>query len=125
MLKAIVMFAEAVPNGTENLPRSGGIFQNISGIQDMMLIVGVGLALALCLFLVVYLTREKRAREKGMVRSSRVLYGGGSKSGERSARGKIRKKRRSHPDNLPRNPTLGETGGLPPLRPEKPSEPVA
>ncbi len=34
-----------------------------------------------------------------------------------------RKKRPGHPDNRPRNPTLAETGGLPPVRPEESEEP--
>lgn len=120
MLSFIALLADALPNAAETLPRGGGLFQKDSGTKEVMLIVGIALALALLLFLIVYLTREKRARQKGMVRSSRVLY--------RDSRGssrKVRRKRRSHPDNLPRNPTLGETGGLPPLRPEEPSEPVA
>lgn len=35
---------------------------------------------------------------------------------------RVRKRRRRHPDHYPRNPTLGETGGLPPLKPEPPPE---
>jgi hypothetical protein len=31
---------------------------------------------------------------------------------------KRRKRKPEHPDNWGRNPTLGETGGLPPVRPE-------
>ena len=34
-----------------------------------------------------------------------------------------RHRRRSHHRHLPRNPTLAETGGLPPIRPEDPPEP--
>lgn len=122
MLSSIAMLADALPTAAESLPSSGGLFQKNTGAKEVMLIVGVGLTLALFLFLLVYITREKRARQKGLVRSSRVLY---RESRGSSGRGKVRKKRRSHPDNLPRNPTLGETGGLPPLRPEEPSEPVA
>jgi hypothetical protein len=35
-----------------------------------------------------------------------------------------RRRRHSHRRRRPRNPTLAETGGLPPLRPEDPSEPA-
>jgi type VI protein secretion system component VasK len=38
-------------------------------------------------------------------------------------REKRRHRRRSHHRYLPRNPTLAETGGLPPIRPEDPPEP--
>jgi hypothetical protein len=119
MLKSIAFLAELSLRPEDNLPKTGGIFQKGS-MGDILLIVGVGLALATVLFLVVYLSRGKRARRKGMVRSSRVLYNEGKPSG--SSNGKVRKRRRSHPDNLPRNPTLGETGGLPPLRPDNSSE---
>ena len=35
---------------------------------------------------------------------------------------KRRRRRRSHHRHRPRNPTLAETGGLPPIRPEDPPE---
>jgi hypothetical protein len=38
---------------------------------------------------------------------------------------KRRRKRRSGHQHRPRNPTLAETGGLPPIRPEGPTEPQA
>lgn len=40
-----------------------------------------------------------------------------------SGRRRRRKRRENHPENLGRNPTLSETGGLPPLRPEEPPSP--
>jgi hypothetical protein len=119
----LALAAELTPG--EQLPQQPGIFHSNTGGHDVFLILGVGSLLALVLFFAVYLTRGKRARRAGVVRSSRVLYRQEPGSGESSSgRMKIRKKRKSHPDNLPRNPTLGETGGLPPLRPENPSEPV-
>jgi FtsZ-interacting cell division protein ZipA len=36
---------------------------------------------------------------------------------------KRRRRRRSHHRHRPLNPTLAETGGLPPIRPEEPPEP--
>jgi hypothetical protein len=123
MLKSIAILGEVAVRPEDNLPKTGGLFQNGFG-GDWLLIVGIGAALALLLFLIVYLSRDKRARRKGLVRSSRVLYNESRKSSGRS-NGKVRKRRQSHPDNLPRNPTLGETGGLPPLRPESPSEPLS
>lgn len=45
--------------------------------------------------------------------------GGESEGSQKRVRVR-RRRRRENPDNFPRNPTLGETGGLPPLRPEEP-----
>jgi hypothetical protein len=121
-----ILAVAAEPQGAEQLPQHPGIFHGDGGSHDVFLIIGLGLLIALVLFFVVYQTRGKRARRNGVVRSSRVLYKQEPSSREASSgRVKIRKRRKSHPDNLPRNPTLGETGGLPPLRPENPSEPVA
>jgi hypothetical protein len=39
----------------------------------------------------------------------------------RDERPRVRRRRRDHPENLRRNPTLQETGGLPPLRPDEPA----
>ena len=41
-------------------------------------------------------------------------------SGER----RYRRKRRRRREHRPRNPTLAETGGLPPMRTERPSDPL-
>ena len=92
--------------------------------DDTLAIVGVGLALAFILFLFVFLTRRKR-RRSSTVPSSRVLISSHGRSSSGSGRVRVKKKRRRHPDNLPRNPTLGETGGLPPVRTEEPSEPAS
>jgi hypothetical protein len=40
-----------------------------------------------------------------------------------SGRRRRRKRRADHPSNWGRNPTLSETGGLPPPRPEEPESP--
>ena len=45
---------------------------------------------------------------------------GSGVSGDR----RYRRKRRRRRDHRPRNPTLAETGGLPPLRPEQPPDPL-
>jgi len=121
----LALAGEDIAAGDQLPQHSGGFHVNAAG-HDAILIIGLGLVLAVVLFYIVYATRGKRARRNGVVRSSRVLYRPESSDKESaSGRVKIRKKRKSHPDNLPRNPTLGETGGLPPLRPEKPSQPVA
>ena len=89
---------------------------------DAFVVLGVLVVLAALLFFWALYVR-KRPREKfgAPAISSREHTGNGDFSGRRRMRVR-RKRRRHHPDNFPRNPTLGETGGLPPLRPEE--EPV-
>jgi hypothetical protein len=95
-----------------------------SQMRDVLLVVGAALIMALVLFLWAFLTRKNRQRHSATSRGTRLIYrsekGAVSSDGRRR---RVRKKRREHPDNLPRNPTLAEAGGLPPLRPEDPSPP--
>jgi hypothetical protein len=44
------------------------------------------------------------------------------KTGDSSGSGRRRRRRRRR-EHRPRNPTLAETGGLPPMRPNEPSDP--
>src|SRR3954447_923046 len=87
-------------------------------IRDFVLLLGVIFLLATILFLWVYANFRQRRDRVGT--TSRAVY-----RSERSEGGKGRRKRRrvDNPESLPRNPTLQETGGLPPLR-EEPLEPT-
>jgi hypothetical protein len=70
------------------------------------------------LFFWAYWTRRDPRRKAAD--GARVLY----RSEDRAnGKVKVRKRRRRHPENLPRNPTLAEAGGLPPAR-EEPVEPA-
>lgn len=123
MLSRWLSLAAAVPSNNDP-----GIEPNVlskgSGmaLQDMTLLVGVVVVLGLLLFLWVYLTR-KNSRHRHAESGARVLYEAEHDT-EHSGRRRIKRKRRSHPDNLPRNPTLAEAGGLPPVRPDDPPEPA-
>jgi hypothetical protein len=92
-------------------------------LRDLVIIIGVALVLTLALFTVVYFTRRKgRTHTDG---GARVIYRADKKSLEEAANsGKHRRKRRRKEEFAQRNPTLGETGGLPPLRTEEPLEPA-
>ena len=91
------------------------------GLREILLIVGVAVVLGLLLFLWAYLTHKRRSHRHSSDQLSRPIYRADKMTPEQSAkRMKLKKRRRSHPDNLPRNPTLGETGGLPPIRPDEP-----
>ena len=113
MLTSLLLFAQA------SVPPLGPKTGQGSPLRlgDTLTIVGVGLGLAVILFLIVFLTRKKR-EGNSHVPSSRVLVSSSRRPHDGSGRVRVKKKRRRHPDNLPRNPTLGETGGLPPVRSE-------
>ena len=100
-------------------------------VRDVVLIVGIGAVLALALFLFAYVTRRKR---QGLTQSgSRVIYRAEKRTrrlenpeeGDYAGKRKLRKKRRRSEEFDHRNPTLGETGGLPPLRVDEPVEPAS
>jgi hypothetical protein len=122
MLRFPILLAEASPldSLTPEPPSRASSFT----LQDGLLVIGIVLGLAVILFLWAYFTRKKSHRH--LETSANVIYRDEKESAEPSSRRiKIRKRRRVHPDNLPRNPTLGETGGLPPARSEEPREPAS
>ena len=114
------LLAAAPPDLTDIVvphAQSGRIFG--LALKDALLVMGVLVVLALILFGWVYFTRRdpRRNAEAG----DRVLYRADQRDIERSGRRmKRRKKRAGHPETLPRNPTLAEAGGLPPIRQEPP-----
>ena len=94
------------------------------GIRDILLLLGVVAILCSVLFVFAYVRR--RNRNGHLSRTGRAVGRNDHYSEARDdERGGVRKRRRRHPDNLPRNPTLGETGGLPPVRPDdEPAQPA-
>lgn len=92
-------------------------------VRDLALLAGMGLILASALFLFAYLTRRNRRATIGLA-NSRAIYRAEEPDDSDKRRYRKKRRRRSHPEFLPRNPTLQETGGLPPLRPEEPAEPT-
>jgi len=89
-----------------------------------MLIMGViFLLLILLLFWARYLRKRSRHHSNPRV-SYRVIegVGAGSEAGSHHHHRRHRRHRRNH---RPRNPTLSETGGLPPPRPEDQPPPSA
>ena len=93
-------------------------------LREILLLLGVVTIIALSLCVFAYLTRRKR--RKRISRSGPEMWGADrhTQNERRAGRVRIRKKRRKHPDFRPRNPTLGETGGLPPVRPDEPAQPA-
>jgi hypothetical protein len=120
MLKATLLIAAIVdPLDLAHAQQQPSRFLGMA-VKDIMLVGGIVLALALVLFLWAYWTRRDPRRNAAA--GARVLY-----RSEKRAEGKVkvRRKRSRHPENLPRNPTLAEAGGLPPIRgKEEPAEPA-
>jgi hypothetical protein len=121
-LHPLLAAAATEPNPSDALKNTGSP-NFLREHNEMFIILGVVLVLGILLFLVVYIARGGKSRRSSS--RTRVLYQEKQKSEEDARRYRKRKRRANHPDNLPRNPTLGETGGLPPLRPEEPSEPLS
>jgi hypothetical protein len=91
---------------------------------DVSVILAVVLALSAILFFWAFFLRKRPKTTRGSLVIERADKSGHSKEAYgTSGRRKRRKRRPDHPDNWGRNPTLGETGGLPPLRPDEPEAP--
>jgi len=105
---------------------AGSLFGH--GSREILLVIGVGIVLGLVLFLWVYFSHKRKRHHNTSHGLSKAIYRAEKKTPAEMAapsRGKVRRRRKRHEDNLPRNPTLGETGGLPPIRPDDPPpEPV-
>jgi len=121
MLRAIVMLAVVDPFENGMPPEKPSVIFGLT-LQDLLLILGAAAVLAVILFLSVYLTRKGR-RGQSLARSPKAIYAPEpTSSSHSSGRSRFRKKRRrNHAEQLPRNPTLGETGGLPPVREDPPA----
>jgi len=118
MLKSFLLLAqfdspelEALKNAKKTSPKLFG--------TDITLLLGIVLILAAVLFFWAFFVRKRPKHMRGTIvlerseKHSREAYGS-------SGRRKRRKRRPDHPDNWGRNPTLGETGGLPPERADVP-----
>jgi len=81
-------------------------------------IIGAGVLVTLALLVWAAFVRGARKKRR---RSGRP-YNWEIDPGHRSKR-RHRRHRREAPAELPRNPTLAETGGLPPIRPQPPDPP--
>ena len=109
-------------NPTAPVGRTTGLL-----LKDVMVIVATGLILAVVLILWArhYVRRRKRSRRNphhdraadSSLTPSVPLAG----EGEEPQHRRRRRKRRRRRDHRSRNPTLAETGGLPPAKPEGPS----
>jgi hypothetical protein len=94
-------------------------------LRDVLIVMGAAAILGLTLFLYIYITR--RDRRTNSQTGARAIYRAEKRkrSDDDSSKRKFRKRRRHREEFTTRNPTLGETGGLPPLRTDEPVEPAS
>ena len=83
---------------------------------ERWILLGALATVALLLFVWAYFVRKPKPTEP----RARLLVEKAARSERDDAQRRRRRRRPDHPDNLPRNPTLSETGGLPPLRDDPP-----
>jgi len=104
-------------------PRGQGFFNN----SDSLIVLALVILLAAVLFLWAYFVRKRPRSELSShalvpSRRSHRSHHESSRRSHGDGPGVRVRRRRRRSDDLPRNPTLGETGGLPPLRPEDPED---
>ena len=122
MLRNCLLLAQIDPKELEAIkdaakPPSPKLFGT-----DITVVLAVVLGLAALLFFWAFFIRKRPKQVRGALVLERVDKRARDAYGS-SGRRKRRKRRADHPDNWGRNPTLGETGGLPPARPEEPEAP--
>lgn len=114
------IFAEVIP--IDMIPRTwrgNGSFRDI-----LLLCAAVALVTMIALIWAVYFRKRRRHHhhhEHHSPAASAVTASGQASNVQSSTHRRRRRRRRPH---RPRNPTLAETGGLPPVRPERPAEPL-
>jgi hypothetical protein len=125
MLTAFLLLAQFERPELEMLKDAKSSSPKIFG-ADLTLVLGSALALAAVLFFWAFFVRKKPKQMRGALVLERAPKHSKETHGT-SGRRKRRKRRPDHPENWGRNPTLGETGGLPPTRSDEseipPSEP--
>lgn len=94
------------------------------GDRHTTALIGSLLLVAFVIFFWAMYVRKRPRRAKGSIVVERASKDSSEAFGS-SGRRRRRKRKENHPDNWGRNPTLGETGGLPPARPENPEPPAA
>lgn len=87
--------------------------------RDAAMILAIAGGLALLLFIWAFFLRKRRHPDPHMrVIQDSPIPGPNNSNNHRRRHGRRRHHRRQHSHEMKRNPTLQETGGLPPPRPE-------
>lgn len=117
MSKTLLILAQAFEGGTTLADPASP--QYYSNLKSILIITISGLLLAVIMFFGVYFYRTRRNnRLRPMNRTASRSGAKPMESAEETGeRVRVRKKRRERIlEHRPRNPTLQETGGLPPIR---------
>jgi len=118
MLNAPFLLAAVSPNPDEEAIREAASRSAPVFGGETTWILGAMLVVAAAVFIWAIFLRKRPQTQRG----SFVVTRARPEDRERGSSGRRRKRKRKpdHPENLPRNPTLAEIGGLPPLRPDDP-----
>lgn len=121
--KLPVLLAALIAGSNERQALSDAAQRNKSWLGgDTGLVLGAIALVVLALLFWVAFLRQRPTHQRGSLVVTRARKGENARYGA-SGRRRRRRRRPDHPDNLGRNPTLGETGGLPPPRPEEDAGP--
>jgi hypothetical protein len=112
-LNPLLLLAQVRPEATDPEAIRRTFKTNAGSNTEVIIILGCALALSVVLFVWAFFIRKrpKSARGSLVVERRRV-----NAVKEEDTKRRRRRRRPDHPDNWGRNPTLGETGGLPPAR---------
>ena len=112
------LIAQAGPLNSPALPEPNPPMPHLADRSVMIVLAAVVVIASVGFFWAFFLRKRPKGARGTLVVDRRSS--GPSQAYGSSGRRRRRKRRDKHPENLPRNPTLSETGGLPPPRPEEP-----
>jgi len=119
-LNPILFLAQVKPNTTDpNAIREALKPKQMADNTEIIVILGCALGLSILLFIWAFFIRKRPKTARGSLVVERRRKSSHQPNEEDSARRRKRVRRPDHPDNWGRNPTLSETGGLPPARSEE------
>jgi hypothetical protein len=118
MISTCLVFFAQVPGGTDVDVLRKATKPSAFSSPELLIVLISALALSALLFVWAFFIRKRPKSARGSLVVERASKGSQSDTSHR----RRRKRKPEHPDNWGRNPTLGETGGLPPLRENPPDD---
>ena len=119
-LNSILFLAQVKPDASDpNAIREALKPTQMVGNTEIIIVLGCALGLSILLFIWAFFIRKRPKTARGSLVVERRRKGSRQPNDEDASRRRKRIRRPDHPDNWGRNPTLSETGGLPPARSEE------